>query len=114
MECLWEQAPPHRPGGRRIHGPAPAGAGPLPDPLQRLEDKGAVSSREEGRKKVFSPVLRREDAALQETEDFLTRVYNGSVSLLVSSMTRRQALPQEEIDQLYALLQQLEDQKGAD
>ena len=84
------------------------------DLLQRLEDKGAVSSREEGRKKVFSPVLRREDAALQETEDFLTRVYNGSVSLLVSSMTRRQALPQEEIDQLYALLQQLEDQKGAD
>ena len=29
-------------------------------------------------------------------------------------MTRRQALPQEEIDRLYALLQQLEDQKGAD
>ena len=63
---------------------------------------------------VLRTLLRREDAALQETEDFLTRVYNGSVSLLVSSMTRRQALPQEEIDQLYALLQQLEDQKGAD
>ena len=82
--------------------------------LSRLEAKGAVTHDEGGRAKRYAPLLRREDAVLQETEDFLTRVYNGSVSLLVSSMTRRQALPQEEIDQLYALLQQLEDQKGAD
>ena len=74
---------------------------PMGDPIQ-IQVRG------------YELTLRREDAALQETEDFLTRVYNGSVSLLVSSMTRRQALSQEEIDQLYALLQQLEDQKGAD
>ena len=115
MECLWGQAP--RTGREAAEYMARRTGWSRSTTLtllQRLEDKGAVSSREEGRKKVFSPVLRREDAALQETEDFLTRVYNGSVSLLVSSMTRRQALPQEEIDQLYALLQQLEDQKGAD
>lgn len=115
MECLWKQAP--RTGREAAEYMARRTGWSRSTTLtllQRLEDKGAVSSREVGRKKVFSPVLRREDAALQETEDFLTRVYNGSVSLLVSSMTRRQALPQEEIDQLYALLQQLEDQKGAD
>lgn len=106
---------PHRPGGRRIHGPAHR-LEPVhyPDPFAAPGGQGRGEQPGGGKEKVFSPVLRREDAALQETEDFLTRVYNGSVSLLVSSMTRRQALPQEEIDQLYALLQQLEDQKGAD
>ena len=36
------------------------------------------------------------------------RVYQGSLSLMVSSLTKKQALPQEEIDALYALLQELE------
>ena len=59
--------------------------------------------------KVFRPLLAREDAAVQETADLLDRAYRGSVSLLVSTLTRRQALPKEEIDQLYALLRELED-----
>ena len=53
--------------------------------------------------------MAREDAVLQETEDFLGRVYQGSLSLMVSSLTKKQALPQEEIDALYALLQELEE-----
>ena len=76
--------------------------------LSRLEAKGAVSANCEGKKKMFSAVLRREDAALHETEDFLSRVYNGSLSMMVSSLTKKQALPQSEIDKLYAMLKDLE------
>ena len=63
--------------------------------------------------KVFSPVLRREDAALRETEDFLGRVYHGSLSLMVSAMTQKQALSREELDQLYELLKGLEGERHA-
>ena len=76
--------------------------------LRRLEEKGAIASDTQGAKKTFRPIISREDAALQETEDFLDRVYNGSVSLMLSAMTKKQALSKEEINELYAMLKDLE------
>jgi BlaI family penicillinase repressor len=58
--------------------------------------------------KSFRPLVRREDAALRETEDLIGRVYNGSLSLMVSSLTKKQSLPQREIDELYAILRDME------
>ena len=82
--------------------------------LSRLEAKGALESipAEKG-PKVFSPILRREDAALGETKDFLDRVYQGSLSLMVSALTQKQALSREELDQLYELLKGLEEENHA-
>ena len=57
--------------------------------------------------KTFEPLVKREEAVLQETEDFLSRIYKGSVSLMVSQLTQKQALPQDEIDELYAILEQM-------
>lgn len=50
---------------------------------------------------------------MSETRDFLGRVYNGSVSLMLSAMTKKQALSREEIDELYELLRGLEAESGA-
>ncbi len=82
--------------------------------LRRLEGKGAVASDTAHGLKTFRPLISREDAILQETEDFLGRVYQGSLSLMVSSLTKKQALPQKEIDALYALLQELEGNRDDD
>ena len=76
--------------------------------LRRLEEKGAIASDSEGAKKLFAPVVSREDAALQETESFLERVYNGSVSMMLSAITKKQALSKSEIDELYAMLKDME------
>ena len=62
-------------------------------------------------KKTFLPALRRDDAALRETEGFLQRVYNGSLSLMVSSFTKRQPISKSELDGLYALLRDLEEKQ---
>lgn len=77
--------------------------------LRRLEDKGAVSAVSEGGMKHYRPQVAREDAAVQETEHLLERVYQGSVSLLVSSLVKKQTLSQEEIDKLYAILREMEE-----
>lgn len=77
--------------------------------LRRMEEKGAISSETERAKKVFRPLVSREDAALQETEDFLERVYKGSVSMMLSAMTKKQALSRAEINELYDMLKGLED-----
>ena len=109
MECLWEHSPRT---GREVIQQLEQTAGWNRSTtltfLSRLEAKGAVSSNSEGGKKTFSAVLRREDAAMHETENFLGRVYKGSLSLLVSSMTKKKALSQNEIKELYAMLKELE------
>ena len=76
--------------------------------LRRMEAKGAVAAAQNGGVKSFSPLLRREEAALKETESFLSRVYHGSLSMMVSTLTNRQALSRKEIDELYALLREAE------
>ena len=109
MECLWEKSPM---SGREVTEQLEKSAGwnrsTTNTLLYRLEAKGAISTVTKGRSKFFSAVLRREDAALRETEDFLDRVYHGSLSMMVSSLTRKQALPKSEIDKLYAMLKDLE------
>ena len=115
MECLWASSPrTGRQAAEYMKKSALWSRSTTLTMLRRMTEKGAVKSGEENGVLCYSPLIKREEAAVRETDDFIDRVYHGSVSLLVSSMTRRQALPQEEIDQLYALLQQLEDQKGAD
>ena len=46
--------------------------------LSRLEAKGAVTHDEGGRAKRYAPLLRREDAARAETENFLPRSTAGA------------------------------------
>lgn len=82
--------------------------------LRRMNEKGLIDCREAEGIKVYSPLIRREDAARRETDSFLSRVYRGSVSMMLSAITKKQKLSQEEIDQLYAILQKAEDEKNHD
>ena len=109
MECLWEKSP--RTGRETVAwldqkmGWTRSTTLTM---LRRLETKGAVEGNTEGELKTFRPLVTREEVAVQETAHLLDRVYKGSSSLLVSSLTRKQSLPQREIDELYAILRELE------
>lgn len=81
--------------------------------LRRLEEKGALSTVELSRARVYYPAIEREDAAMSETADLIDRVYRGSLSQLVSTFTKKQALPKEEIDELYAMLKRMEGESNA-
>ena len=110
MECLWTFAPRT---GREIIDALGKTTGWSRSTtltlLRRLEDKGAVSAVSEGGMKYYRPQVAREDAAVQETEHLLERVYQGSVSLMVSSLVKKQTLSQDEIDKLYAILREMEE-----
>ena len=113
MECLWEAGPlTGREVIQRMEQRCGWSRSTTLTLLSRLEAKGALESvpAEKG-PKVFSPLLRREDAALGETKDFLDRVYQGSLSLMVSALTKKQALSREELDELYELLKGLEEDR---
>lgn len=112
MECLWEKSPrTGREATQWLEERTGWNRSTTLTLLRRLEAKGAVSSDTESGVKSFRPLIRREDAALRETENLLSRAYHGSLSLMVSALTKKQSLPQQEIDELYALLQELEADK---
>lgn len=73
--------------------------------LSRLEAKGAVRYEEGGRAKRYFPTVDREDAARAETESFLSKVYGGSLGLMMSAMVESHALTEADIAELSAILE---------
>lgn len=80
--------------------------------LSRMADKGAVGFKQGERSKLFYPILKKEDAASCETESFLSKVYGGSLGLMVASMAGQKALTKKDIDELYTILRQAEKEAG--
>ena len=73
--------------------------------LSRLEGKGAVRCEREDRAKRYYPVLRQKDAARQETENFLGKVYGGSLGLMMSAMVESRRLTKADVAELSAILE---------
>ncbi len=76
--------------------------------LNRMTKKGAVSYRIVGRAKQFYPVVSRKEVSIRETRGFLDKVYRGSIGMMVNAMVTNKALTQEEIEELYKILEQAE------
>lgn len=114
MECLWEQSPRT---GREVwewsQNYNTWGRSTALTLLGRLEKKGYVKAEKIGGRKRYFALRTREDASLIEAQDFLQRAYQGSVTLMVSCLNKKEALPKEEIDQLYELLKGLEGEDHA-
>ncbi|MDE6568436.1 MAG: BlaI/MecI/CopY family transcriptional regulator [Lachnospiraceae bacterium] len=72
--------------------------------LKRMEAKGAVAWQTNGRAKHYYPVLEKEQSCVQETEDFLERVYKGSLGLMLTTMAKQEKLAKEDIDELRKIL----------
>lgn len=77
--------------------------------LRRMTEKGLIACEDNGQMKTYSPLIAREDAVKQETESFLNRVYNGSISMLVSGFVKKQKLSREEIEELKRILDDAEE-----
>lgn len=112
MDCLWEKSPQ---SGREIVDTLQKRVGWSKSTtltmLKRMSDKKLVRFEETGKLRMYSPCIDRDDVVGKETENFLNRVYKGSVSLMVSAMTQKQTLSEQEIEELYAILEQTRAQK---
>lgn len=76
--------------------------------LSRMEKKGAVEYRRNGRAKEYYSIISQKETVLEETEQFLDRVYEGSLSLLVNSFLSSKKVSRDELDDLYEILQKAE------
>lgn len=82
--------------------------------VRRMEEKGLIRHETEGKTKVFHPTMKREEAAAAETRTLLDKAFSGSVGLMVNTLVQQESLTKEEIDALYDILRQAEEQEGSE
>ena len=76
--------------------------------LGRMVDKEIIYNEEGKKAKQYYPAMKREDAAHTETKSLLERVYQGSISMMMSNFAKKNELSKEEITKLYEILDGLE------
>ena len=76
--------------------------------LNRLLNKGAISAEKDGRRYLYSPVLRREAWVQQQSEGLLTRLFGGRVAPLVAHFSQHRKLSKKDIAELRRLVEELD------
>ena len=74
--------------------------------LSRMAEKQQIQCHADGAVRTYSPLIAQEEAVLDQTRSFLDRVYQGSLSLMLSAFTKKQPLSDREIEELQAILDQ--------
>ncbi len=72
--------------------------------ISRLVAKGYLRFEEGGKARKYYPAVTRSDAALLETENFLARLYDGSLGMLVNTLVDQESLSSKDIEELRAIL----------
>ena len=76
--------------------------------LNRLLNKGALQAEKDGRRYLYSPVLKREDWVAEQSTSLLDRLFDGNLAPLVAHFSARRKLKAAEIKALKKLLEDYE------
>ena len=75
--------------------------------LSRLVAKGALKHREDGRRFLYSPTIKREAYVGHESRRFVEKLFGGRLSPLVARLAEEDALDEDDIAAIEALLKEL-------
>ena len=75
--------------------------------LSRLVAKGAITHREDGRRFLYSPALERDAYVSRESRRLVDRLFGGRLSPLVAQLAEEEALDEDDIAAIEALLKEL-------
>ena len=76
--------------------------------LRRLESKGYLKTKKEGRSKVYIPKVRADRVVREVVDDFMERLFDGEAIPLLQHLINDRGLSDDEIRKLRELLNQLE------
>jgi len=81
--------------------------------LTKMERKGVVSHRSEGRQFVYVPEVVESDVRRTMVEDLTERLFDGDVAALVSHLITEQEIDRDELARLQKLIGELrKEEKG--
>lgn len=79
--------------------------------LNRLLNKGAIRAEKDGRRYLYSPLVKREDWVLAESRGLLERLFDGRVAPLVAHFSAHRKLSKKDVAELRKLLEEIDDGK---
>lgn len=79
--------------------------------LKRMEQKGCIAYHEGEKAREYYAVLKREEVVESETSNFINRIYNGSLGLLVNTLVKKQDIPEEEMEELFNIIKEAKERK---
>lgn len=72
--------------------------------LARLVKKGALTPQRQGKGYLYYPAVSEPDCQLAESQNFLSRVYDGSLSKMVLGFVQGGKLSRKELEELKKLI----------
>jgi predicted transcriptional regulator len=76
--------------------------------LNRLLKKRAISATRDGRRYLYKPLLKRGDYVHAQSKSLLDRLYGGRLAPLVAHFSERSKLTKKDIDEIRALIEELD------
>ena len=76
--------------------------------VTRLAEKGAVIADKSAGNFLYFPAVSENECQRKEVSRFLSRVFDGSVSMMVSTLTRDSNLTEEEREELISIIEKIE------
>jgi BlaI family penicillinase repressor len=77
--------------------------------LTRLLKKGAIRAQQDGRRYLYTPVMKREQWITDESTGLLDRLFGGRIAPLVAHFSERRRLSKKDVAELKRLIQELDD-----
>lgn len=74
--------------------------------LTRLQEKGFVSAKRDGKLNRYTPLVSQEDYRAFDSRSILSKLYDGSPSKFVAALAKG-GMAKEDVDQLRSLLDEL-------
>ncbi|WP_298333808.1 BlaI/MecI/CopY family transcriptional regulator [uncultured Erythrobacter sp.] len=75
--------------------------------LSRLVQKGAIETRPDGRRYIYSPLIARSDYVGGESRRLVDRLFGGKAASLVAHLAETEALTEDDLSAIEALLKEL-------
>jgi len=109
MEALWASAEPLTATdvAERITSDRGWSLATVKTMLSRLTAKGAIAYREEGRRYLYSAAVARDSYVGKESRRFVDQLFGGRLSPLVARLAEADALDEEDIAAIEAILKEL-------
>ena len=77
--------------------------------LTRLEKKGFVSAKKEGKMNLYTPLVTQEEYQQQESRSVLEKLYGNSLKRFVNALYQGEKMKKEDIQELSDFLKEMEE-----
>lgn len=75
--------------------------------IRRLSERGAIESQ----RTVIKPLVTKQEVMYMESQDHISRVYEGSMKLFFSTFLKKEKLSEEEIEELKQIIEENDDRR---